>query len=113
MKMPFEKTNVQKIVDEKIKNDNKFKTAYREVEREYKLIKEVVRARKELGLTQQQLADMIGVKQQVVSRFECEKHIPTLDNFLKILDGVGLELKLEKKNVSDVNDNYKNDGLMQ
>ncbi len=40
---------------------------------------------------------MVGVKQQVISRFEREKHIPTLDNFLKILDGVGLELKLEKK----------------
>jgi transcriptional regulator with XRE-family HTH domain len=57
----------------------------------------VVKARKEQGLTQQELADMVGVKQQVISRFEREKHIPTLDNFLKILDGVGLELKLEKK----------------
>ncbi|MGI5823156.1 MAG: helix-turn-helix transcriptional regulator [Dethiobacteria bacterium] len=95
--MPFKKLNVQKIINEKIKTDDKFAAAYSEVENEYKLIREVVKARKEQGLTQQELADMVGVKQQVISRFEREKHIPTLDNFLKILDGVGLELKLEKK----------------
>ena len=95
--MPFKKLNVQEIINEKIKTDDKFAAAYSEVENEYKLIREVVKARKEQGLTQQELAEMIGVKQQVISRFEREKHIPTLDNFLKILDGVGLVLKLEKK----------------
>ena len=95
--MPFKKLNVQKIINKKIKTDDKFAAAYSEVENEYKLIREVVKARKEQGLTQQELAEMVGVKQQVISRFEREKHIPTLDNFLKILDGVGLVLKLEKK----------------
>ncbi len=95
--MPFKKLNVQEIIKEKINRDEKFATAYSEVEKEYKLIREVVKARKEQGLTQQELADRVGVQQQVISRFEREKHIPTLDNFLKILDGVGLELKLEKK----------------
>ncbi|MGI6307833.1 MAG: helix-turn-helix transcriptional regulator [Dethiobacteria bacterium] len=95
--MPFKKLNVREIIDEKIKKDDKFATAYSEVEKEYQLIREIVKARKEQGLTQQELAEMVGVKQQVISRFEREKHIPTLDNFLKILDGVGLELKLEKK----------------
>jgi len=70
---------------------------YSEVEKKYQLIREIVKARKGQGLTQQELAEMVGVRQQVISRFEREKHIPTLDNFLKILDGVGLELKLEKK----------------
>jgi len=95
--MPFKKINVREIIDEKIKTDDKFAAAYSEVEKEYQLIREIVKARKEQGLTQQELAEMVGVKQQVISRFEREKHIPTLDNFLKILDGVGLELKLEKK----------------
>ncbi|WP_165608369.1 helix-turn-helix domain-containing protein [Desulfoscipio geothermicus] len=51
----------------------------------------------ELGLTQENLAKKIGVKQQVISRFEQEKHTPTLDNFIRILDGIGLELVLQKK----------------
>ena len=51
-----------------------------------------------MGLTQENLAKKIGVKQQVISRFEQEKHIPTLDSFIRILDGIGLELVLQKKN---------------
>ena len=95
--MPFKKLNVKKIIEKNVNEDENFAVAYNEVEREYQLIREIVKARKDQGLTQQELAELIGVKQQVISRFEREKHIPTLDNFLKILDGVGLELKLEKK----------------
>ena len=95
--MPFKKVNIKNIIDEKTKENIEFREAYEQVEKEYALIRMVVKARRNVGLTQQQLADKIGVKQQVISRFEREKHIPTLDSFLKILDGVGLELKLQKK----------------
>jgi len=97
----FEKINAQKIVEHKIRSDEQFEKAYKEVEQVYGLIREVVRARKEKGLTQKELADMIGVKQQVVSRFECERHIPTLDNFISILGGVGLTLKIERNADTD------------
>lgn len=93
--MPFEKIDAQKVIEDKIYSDKQFAEAYNEVEQVYALIREVVRARKEKGLTQKELADMIGVKQQVISRFECERHVPTLDNFLSILKGVGLTIKLE------------------
>lgn len=43
-----------------------------------------------MGLTQQKLADKIGVKQQIISRFEREKHVPNLSNFIKILEGLDL-----------------------
>jgi len=99
--MPFEKINAQKIIKDKINDDKRFEEAYRETEQVYGLIREVVKARKEKGLTQKELADMIGVKQQVISRFECERHIPTLDNFLSILKGVGLTFNLEKNTDAD------------
>ncbi len=94
--MPFEKINAQQIIKGKLKSDKQFEEAYRETEQAYGLIREVVKARKEKGLTQKELAEMLGVKQQVISRFECERHVPTLDNFLSILKGVGLTFKLEK-----------------
>lgn len=95
--MPFEKINVKKIIKERASKDKNFAATYKEIKEEYNLIRKVVKARKEKGLTQQQLASLIGVKQQIISRFEREKHIPTLGNFLKIIDGVGLEIKLRKK----------------
>lgn len=95
--MPFHKIDTQAIIKEKCNNDVDFKRAYDTVKKEYSIIREVVKTRKELGLTQENLAKKIGVKQQVISRFEQEKHTPTLDNFIRILDGIGLELVLQNK----------------
>lgn len=67
--MPFKKINTKEIVENKKDKDNEFKKHYNEIETEYVLIRKVVERRKELGLTQKKLADKIGVKQQVISRF--------------------------------------------
>lgn len=96
--MTFKKINVKKIINEKANNDNKFKKQYKIVEKEYSLIEQVIMARKEQGLTQKELADKIGVKQQVISRFENEKNVPTLDNFVNILEGLDLDLVIKNKN---------------
>lgn len=95
--MPFKKIDVKKTVNEKIGADKEFAKAYEEIKREYSLIEQISNTRKEKGLTQQQLADKVGVSQQVISRFENEKHAPTLDSFLKILDGLDLEITIDKK----------------
>lgn len=97
--MPFKKINAQEIVNKKRK-DKDFNNHYLEVEKEYELIRQVVAARKSQGLTQKKLADIVGVSQQEISRLECEKHIPNLSSFIKILEAVGLEIKLEKKDVA-------------
>jgi DNA-binding XRE family transcriptional regulator len=95
--MPFKKIDTQKIVDEKKQSDPLFAEAYDEVKQEYELIRKVVNVRKERNLTQQELAEKVGVKQQVISRLEREKHIPTLTGFIKILNGLDLELSVVEK----------------
>lgn len=95
--MPFKRIDAKKMVNEKIKADQEFAKAYEEIKKEYSLIEQVANARKEMGLTQQELADKVGVSQQVISRFENEKHAPTLDSFLKILEGLDLEITINKK----------------
>ena len=100
--MTFKKINVEKIINEKVNNDNKFEKQYKIVEKEYSLIEQVIMARKEQGLTQKELADKIGVKQQVISRFENEKNVPTLDNFVNILEGLDLDLVIKNKNKTKI-----------
>lgn len=95
--MPFSEIDVKKKVEERMASDSEFKDAYLEARREYKLIKEAIKVRKELNYTQKYIAEKIGVKQQVVSRMENIGNSPTLDNFLKYADALGLEVKLEKK----------------
>ena len=98
--MPFYEIDSKEIITEEIFETN-FKERYLAIEQEHKLIKQVVEARKKSGLTQSSLAEKIGVSQQEISRFENEKHIPKLSNFLRIVDAVGLEIKLERKHTAD------------
>lgn len=100
--MTFKKINVEKIINEKVKNDNKFKNQYKIVGKEYSLIEQAIIARKKQGLTQKELADKIGVKQQVISRFENEKNVPTLDNFVNILEGLDLDLVIKNKDKTKI-----------
>ncbi len=72
--MPFKKIDVKRIVDEK-RNDIEFNETYLEIEKEYDLIRQVVEARKQRGMTHRSLAEKAGTSQQEISRFEREKPI--------------------------------------
>lgn len=91
--MPFKKIDAKEILEEKKQNDPLFAEVYDEIKQEYELIRKIVSVRKEKNLTQRELAEKVGVKQQVISRLEREKQIPTLTGFIKILNGLDLELK--------------------
>ncbi len=58
------------------------------------LIENLVSYREKKGLTQKQLADKLGVKQQVVARVENGSNI-TLETLIKFLDVLGIVLKVE------------------
>ena len=54
------------------------------------LIKEAVKRRKEQGLTQKQLAVLVGLIRPTVNAFEQGKKTITLESALKILSSLGL-----------------------
>ena len=64
---------------------------------EYRLIGEMVRARKQSGLTQEQFAEMMGSKQQAISRIEKRENSPSLKTFCNMLEIMGLQLQIVKK----------------
>jgi HTH-type transcriptional regulator/antitoxin HipB len=62
------------------------------------VIREAIRAEmKKRNLTQQQLADMMGVQQSSIARLLSGKRSKQPSMLLKILDTLGLELKVEPK----------------
>jgi len=63
-------------------------------EAEYKVIEEVIMARKEKKLTQKDLAELIGTKQSNISRLESGNYNPTINFLSKIAYAVGKELKV-------------------
>ena len=90
--MPFVEVNIDEIIDAEKTKDPEFSKGFDITQREYKLIAEIIKARKSKGLTQKELAQSLGFKQQVISRIETGREIPSLSNVLKISDALGLEL---------------------
>lgn len=94
--MGFNKIDVKSIVNEERK-DKKFDLEYKKVKQEYKLIEKLIETRKERNMTQKELATITGVSQQAISRLELERHIPKMDTFIKVLDGLDLELTITQR----------------
>ena len=70
-------------------DDPAYRAEYEALEGEFSLAAALVRARSNAGLTQQQLAERMGTKQEVVARWEGGKVLPstrTLARFAKAPD---------------------------
>ena len=58
------------------------------------IISAVIEARKEKGLSQQQLADLAGVKQPAIARLENGSVSPSLDTLSKLLIPLGKKIAI-------------------
>ena len=56
-----------------------------------------MKIRKEANLSQTELAEKSGNKQQVISRIENKENSPTLKTLCSILDVLGYEIKIQPK----------------
>jgi transcriptional regulator with XRE-family HTH domain len=59
------------------------------------LLEDIVTARKDKGITQRKLADLTGLKQEAIARFEnVDGGSPNILTVLKILNGLGYKLSV-------------------
>lgn len=66
-------------------------------DKEKALIEEFVKLRKVEKISQQEIADRIGCKQQAISRVEQCQHSPSLKLFFGMVEALGYELKIVRK----------------
>lgn len=59
-----------------------------------KLVSAMIRRRRMLGLTQEQVAKRAGLTQSVVARLENSPHIPRIDTLQKVAFALGLRFEL-------------------
>jgi len=64
------------------------------MESEYKIIEEIIMARREKNLTQKGLAQLIGTKQSNISRLESGNYNPSIDFLQKIASAMGKKLEV-------------------
>lgn len=81
-------------LEEKLKNPE-LKKEYDALEPEFTIIQAMINARKESGLTQQQLSDRTGITQADISRLESGNANPSLRTLQRLAEGLGMKLRVE------------------
>jgi DNA-binding XRE family transcriptional regulator len=61
------------------------------------VIRDLIRIRKEKGITQTELANLIGVKQSTIGRIETLQVMPKLDTIIKMANILDVKLAVLKK----------------
>jgi len=78
------------------KRDPAFKSEYDVLEAEFTLFDELLKARKQAGLTQAEIAERMGTKAPAVARLESgggsDRHSPSLGTLRRYADAVGCDL---------------------
>lgn len=95
--MPFEQLNVQEEIKKRKKTSMEFEQLWEESREEYRLIGEMISIRKAEKVTQTELAELTGSKQQVISRIEKKENSPSLRMFCNMLQALGYELQIVKR----------------
>lgn len=89
----------------KWKKDPKFNQAYDALQDEFSLFDEMIAARTEAGLTQEDVANKMGTKTPAIARLEAsggkKRHSPTLSTLKRYADALGYRLivKFEKQKI--------------
>jgi transcriptional regulator with XRE-family HTH domain len=83
----------------KLWNDPNFIDASQKakIDFEVSLIGKMIEAREKKGLSQRQLAEMVGIKQPAIARLESMKATPQIDTLFKILEPLGYTIKIVPK----------------
>ncbi len=74
--------------------DKEIKKAYDELGPEFAIIEKLIENRLNRGVSQKQLAKMIGTKQSAISRFESGRYNPTVSFLYKIADALDVKMKI-------------------
>lgn len=78
--------------------DPEFQAAYDALETEYVLLRELLQARQDVGLTQAEVAERMGTKAPAVTRLETSlsgsRHSPTIATLKKYARAVGCRLEV-------------------
>ena len=91
--MPFVEIDVNQTINDILDSDAELKQMWNESRTEYAVLGELVKLRKAQGLSQVELAEKTGIKQQVISRIENKENSPTLKTLCGILDVLNYDIK--------------------
>lgn len=78
----------------KLSKDPQFREEHRRQKQHFDLILEIVRARKRIGITQEELASKTGMHQSSISRIESGEYDVRFSSLIQLADGLDCDLDL-------------------
>lgn len=81
-------------VKELLMKDDEFKAEYEKLKPRYEIISQIIDARADEGLTQEELAFRVGTQKSNISRLESGTYNPSLDFLIKVAHSLGKEMQI-------------------
>ena len=88
------KDDFQKYLDQQLE-DAEFRQEWEALEPEYAIIQAIIDARKESGMTQQELSARTGIEQSDISKLENGNANPSLRTLKRLAAAMGKTLRIE------------------
>ena len=82
-------------INERLMKDDEFRREYEKLRPRYELIAQIIDARNELNITQEELAMRVGTQKSNISRFESGTYNPSLDFVTKIVRSLDKEIQIK------------------
>ena len=80
---------------EKHRNTPEYKKEYEKMRPQMEVLHEIIRVRKELGMSQAELAERMGKAQPSIARIESGSYVPSLKTLYEIADATGKKLEVK------------------
>ena len=90
----MKKANSNGILWQDIKKELYSKERIKEFDIEADFLSSLIELRNEKKITQKQLEELSGIKQPMIARIENGDTMPRIDTFLRLLEPMGLTLKI-------------------
>lgn len=84
-------------IKSKLMKDEEFKEEYDKLSPRYEVISQIIEARKNMHITQEELARIAGTKKSNISRLESGSYNPSLDFLIKIAKSLGKDIHIEMR----------------
>lgn len=84
-----------KDVEARFLQDPETKAEFEALRPQYEIISQIIKARSEQGLTQEELAARTGLQRSNISRLESGNYNPSIELLARVAKGLGMELHVE------------------
>ena len=84
-----------KDVEAKLLEDPETSAEFEALRPQYEIISQIIQARSEQGLTQDELAARTGLQRSNISRLESGNYNPSIELLSRVAKGLGMELHVE------------------